>query len=358
MNRIKNRRIAAMAATAAVAAVLFTGCTNERLADQHAFRQVGITALQNGDYEGALAAFDTALSYSSGQIGQTEIDICYYKAATQYASGDNEGALATYNAILDYDKKDANAYYMRGCLYLQNGDTEKAKADFKSAVEHNASDYALYINIYENLCGYNFVTEGEEYLNQAFSIKGDDARQLAYRGEIYYLLGQYENAKTELAAALEKESTEANLTMAQVCEAEGDTQKAQTYYQAYVDSGAADSAAFLALAEIEMAKLNYAGALTYIDQGLALEEVTNRRELMQNQIICMEYTSDFAGAFAVIQEYIAMYPDDMEAQREYIFLKHRQGVQQPEESPESSEQGTEAGTEGTEAGTEGTEAAH
>ena len=55
-----------------------------------------------------------------------------------------------------------------------------------------------------------------------------------------------------------------------------------------------------------------------------MEQVTNRRELMQNQIICMEYTADFKGAWQVAQEYIALYPNDAAVQREYVFLKNRQ----------------------------------
>lgn len=354
MNRDRNRekikanlRRAALAATVVLTtATFFTGCTNECKENELAYRQTGIQCMQSGDYAGALSAFEAALAQCTGTIGETEIDICYYKAAAQYATGDMEGALATYNALVDYDKKDANAYYMRGCLLLQMGEGEKALEDFASAVKYNSEDYELYINIYKNLFAYNLNTEGEEYLNQAFSIKGNGAENLTYRGEIYFLLGENENALTELNLALEKGSKEANLVLAQVYEVLGDAEMAESCYKTYIDSGVADSEALCALAEIEMAKLDYAQALTYVEQGLAMEEVTNRRQLMQNQVICMEYTGDFTGAWNVACEYVLLYPDDMEMQREYIFLKNRQaaatGVQevqaeilQPTETVES-----------------------
>lgn len=344
----KNRKIIIFAAAAVFAAAIFSGCSNERLEDELSYRQVGIQCMQDGDYEGAVAAFDGALSYCVGKIGETEIDICYYKAAAQYASGDAQGALETYNALLDYNKKDANAYYLRGCLQLQMGDAAKAQEDFANAAAYNAEDYELYINIYENLSAYNLQTEGEEYLNEAFSIKGDGAENLAYRGKVYFLLGQYENALTELTAALEKESVEANLTIAQVYEAQGDTVTAETYYKTYIESGTADSEALNAIAEIEMGKMNYSEALAYINQGLAMENVTNKRELMQNQIICLEYTSDFAGAWTVIQEYVALYPEDMDVQREYVFLKNRQGVTEPSMEIEAEVDTEPAAEESTE----------
>lgn len=129
--------------------------------------------------------------------------------------------------------------------------------------------------------------KGEEYLNKAFDIKGNSAEDYAWRGRIYYYLGQYDNAQTELKSALDKESVIANLYIAQVYEAQGDPENAEVYYQNYVNSGSADSQAMNALGEIEMAKGNYSGALTYLEQGIAMENVTNRRELMQNLIIVM-----------------------------------------------------------------------
>lgn len=96
--------------------------------------------------------------------------------------------------------------------------------------------------------------KGEEYLNKAFDIKGNSAGDYAWRGRIYYDLGQYDNAQTELKSALDKESVIANLYIAQVYEAQGDPENAEVYYQNYVNSGSADSQAMNALGEIEIAK--------------------------------------------------------------------------------------------------------
>ena len=344
-----------------VTAALLTGCASERTEDELSYRKIGIESMQSGDYEGALAAFDGALACCTGKITDLEIDICYYKAAAQYAAQDTAGALETYNAMIDYDRKNANAYYLRGCLKLDTGDTDGAKQDFADAVKYNHSDYELYINIYKNLAAYDLAEDGTAYLNDAFSIKGNDAESLAYRGEIYNLLGQYDNAIKELTSAIDAGSAAANLTLAQVYEAQQDTANAQTYYQAYVDAGVADSEAMNALAQIEMGKLNYSGALPYIEQGLSMESVPNRRALLQNQIICMEYTGDFAGAYEVMTAYTAAYPDDAEALREYTFLKSRvdtpAGTEVQGEVVVPGDSGTDNATDGTGSGTDGTDGA-
>lgn len=323
---MKKHRLPYMVAGAVLFAALFTGCTNERLEDELDFRKIGINSMQSGDYEGAVAAFNSALSQCVGKITDTELDICYYKAAAQYAGGDIEGALATYQAMIDYDGKNGNAYYLHGCLSLKQQDTDTAKKDFANAVKYNPDDYELYVGIYENLAANNMTDEGEEYLNRAFDIKGNSAENLTWRGRIYYLLGQYANAVKELEEAVKKDSAKANLYLAQVYEAEEDSANAEKYYQAYVDSGTADSVAMNALAEIQMGKGNYEAALEDIRQGLAMDNVTNQRELLSNQIIAYEYSGDFTSAWDVVQQYVSLYPDDEAAQREYIFLKNRQST--------------------------------
>ncbi len=76
-----------------VTAALLTGCASERTEDELSYRKIGIESMQSGDYEGALAAFDGALACCTGKITDLEIDICYYKAAAQYAAQDTAGAL-------------------------------------------------------------------------------------------------------------------------------------------------------------------------------------------------------------------------------------------------------------------------
>lgn len=351
---MNKKKLTYITALTMLSLTLMTGCTNERRENQTAYRQIGINAMESGDYAGAVDAFNSALGQCIGKITENELDICYYKAAAQYASSDSEGAVATYTAIIDYDKKAADAYYLRGCVYLKQGNTESAVSDFDAAVQYNSDDYELYVNIYENLLAYDMTEKGEEYLNKAFDIKGNSAEDYAWRGRIYYYLGQYDNAMTELNSALDKESVIANLYIAQVYEAQGDSENAEVYYQNYVNSGAADSEAMNSLGEIEMAKGNYSGALTYLQQGIAMENVTNRRELMQNLIICYEYTFDFNSAWNVVQEYVQAYPDDASAQREYIFLKNRVDASTAEISGDASstEEGTtEQDTTGIEEGT-------
>ena len=319
---------------------LMAGCGEKKAEAKATYRQMGIEYMEQGDYAAAIEAFDTALSQSIGTVGADELDITYYKAAAQYAGGDAEAAMATYNAILDFDEEAYQAYYLRGCLYCKQGNAEAAKADFSNAVKYRGTDYAMYINIYENLFAMGEKEAGESYLTEALAIKGEEVTNLEYRGQIRYLLGDYDTAVLDLKAALEKGSTSAHLYLAKAYEDMGDAATAEEHFKTYIASAPADAVALNELGEIMLEKAMYAEAVLYFEQGLACEVVPNRGTLMHNLVVAYEYNGQFDKAWELIQEYVVLFPDDAEAQREYIFLKNRQmkpDVPEETETVESTE---------------------
>lgn len=130
---LKNKRVVCLSASVVLCAAILSGCSDERMEDELAYRKIGITSMENGDYEGAAAAFDSALKQHVGRITSTETDICYYKAAALYATGDVQG-LEVCDALTGYDSKDADAYFLKGCLLLQTDGDEQAREAFDNAV--------------------------------------------------------------------------------------------------------------------------------------------------------------------------------------------------------------------------------
>lgn len=310
--------------TVLLGASLMAGCGSDKEEAKATYRQMGIEYMEQGDYAAAIEAFEAALSQSVGTIGADELDITYYKAAAQYASGDAEAAMATYNAIIDFEKEAYEAYYLRGCLYCKQDNAEAAKADFASAVKYQGNDYELYINIYENLLTLGETEEANAYLSKALSIKGEAVSNHEYRGQIYYLLGEYDSAITELKAALEAGSTYANLYLAKTYDDMGDATSAEGYLTTYIAAAPADAVALNELGEIMLGKEMYAEAVRYFEQGLACEVIPNRGALMHNLVVAYEFNGNFDKAWELVQEYVTLFPEDEEAQREYIFLKNRQ----------------------------------
>lgn len=317
---------------------MVTGCGSDKAETKATYRQMGIEYMEQGNYTGAIEAFDMALSQSVGTVSADELDITYYKAAAQYAGGDTEAAMATYHAIIDFDKEAYEAYYLRGCLYCKQGDTEAAKSDFANAVKYNGNDYSLYINIYENLIALGEEEDAKAYLNKALTLKGSEVSNYEYRGQIYYLLAEYDSAITELKTALDAGSTYANLYLAKVYDDMGEESTAEEYLKTYIALSPSDALALNELGELMLGKEMYAEAVLYLEQGLACEVIPNRGALMHNLIVAYEFNGNFDKAWELVQDYVTLFPEDEEAQREYIFLKNRQ---MKEESTQDTTESTE-----------------
>ncbi len=307
-----------------LAAGALAGCQDEKaLENQKAYRKVGINKMESGDYKGAADAFQKALDQSLATVGAMEIDTCYYKAAAQYKSGDVAGALETYGALVDYDKKNADAYFLRGSIYLKEGDSKKAFEDYEEAFAYGGDAYGLYAAVYENLRNAGYTEEAQQVLDASLKIKGDDPEDRRERGYIYFLTGDYENARAELDQAINQGDAQAILYLAQVYDAQGETEQAQSLYESYLAKNGPDAETLNALGEKQMEDGNYSQALKFFGQALESEEVENEQRIRRNEIIACERLFDFAGAKEKMASYVEDYPQDEEAQREYIFLQTR-----------------------------------
>lgn len=306
------------------AAMLFTACGSDELQKkQDAYRQLGIKYMQEGNYEGAVDAFQDALDQSGAVVGEEEIDTCYYKAQAQYLAGRAKDAAETYKALIAYDKKNADAYYMLGTLYRKEEDMTKAKENYDMALKYAGGNYDLYIAMYEQCSAAGLASDAQNYIRAGLENKGKSAEDYAQRGRIYLLLGDYDNAQAELDTALEKKSVEAALYMAQLYEAQGEDEKAGTLYENYIEGNKEDPIALNSLGKLKMEKQDYAGAIDCFTMALEIEKLPNEQEVRRNLIMAYEYDGNFAKAKSEMKTYTKDYPKDEEAAREYLFLQTR-----------------------------------
>ncbi len=328
----KKKKMLSGTALFCVSAVLLAGCSTgqERMEKKAAYRTIGINAMEAEDYEGAMEAFNSALEQAS-EIGENEIDICYYKAAAQFASGDFEGAIETYSALLESDGKNSDAYFLRGCVYLKRGDDTKAREDYAAAVKYAETD-EIYLPIYYSLSGAGYEAEGKAYLDEALEKRvGRNAKNHTVKGRIYLIRGEYQEAVKRLKEAVEKGDVDANLYLAQAYEALGDAGQSEACIAAYVEEYPQSSVAFNQLGRKEMEAGNYQEAAAYFQEGLEQQEVTNEQQLRSNLIAAYEYSGDFEGAWELMEAYASDYPGDEAAMREILFLRKNRSKETEQE---------------------------
>lgn len=314
------------------AAFLLSGCaqSKERLEKEEAYRTIGINAMEEGNYEAAMEAFNSAL-VQANEIGPNEIDICFYKAAAQFASGNYEDAIETYDLLLESDSKNSDAYFLRGCVWLKMNESDKAGEDYDRAIDYAEND-EIYLVVYNSLSGAGFEAKAKEYLDEAMEKKaGKKAENYTVKGKICFLQGRYEDALEYLATAIDKGDVEANLYLARTYEALGNETEAEECISAYVKVNPESSVSFNQLGCKEMEQGNYDEAAKLFEQGLALEKVTNEQELRSNLIAAYEYSGDFESAKEKMREYVKDYPKDAAAAREYLFLGKNRNEETDEE---------------------------
>lgn len=321
----KKTRLLALVCAGMIISGAVTGCGEDKnkANDEEAYRTYGINCMQSGDYEGALAAFQKALDHSSKGITNLEIDICYYKAETQFLMGQPEAAIDTYSSIIAY-KEYAKAYYLRACAYYKIGETDKAKADMDKASELADKDYELYIAMYETMAENGMADSASENLTKALDIKGDKPYDHLQKGRVYALLGEQDKAIENLEKAIDGEESKANYYIAGLYKELGDDEKAMYYYSEYISKGEATPEELCDIGESQLESGDYKTAIEYFDAIMKMNNPSNMQQAMKDSIIAYEQMGDFKKASKLIKEYTKKYPEDDDAIKEASFLGTRE----------------------------------
>lgn len=285
------------------------------------YRGIGLSHMGKTEYDEAIEAFRTALSYSDGIPDSVDYDINYYMAVAYYKTDQKEEAVAAYNAILALREDDKDAYYLRGAIQAEQGRLEEARADFDRTLALDDRNHDRLIDIYGILAENGYREVGEEYLHAAMD--DDSNRMTEYeRGRICYYLGDYENAKNYLERARD-ESYEAVLFLGRTHEALGDNNYAVSVYNAYLEAGNESPQVYNQLGICKLKLKEYEAALAAFQAGMKIEDNPILQTLRFNEIITYEYLGEYKKAAVLMDGYLQIYPDDEVAARENVFLGTR-----------------------------------
>ena len=290
------------------------------------YRGSGIVKLRTGDYQGAIDDLTSALNdEKTGKSDQK--DILEYRAAAELKAELYDQAMADCQTLAEDYSLNANDYYLTGCVALAMDSYDEASSNFSEAYGSD-STYEMAIQIYEAYLGQDMEADGTRYLEAALKTEAKTADDYCERGKVYYYMDDYENARTELTTAADKGSTEATLILGMVYMAQGDTSKARSFYQQYIDADGDDPAkGYNGLALCDISDGDYDSALQNISQGLGDATSDEMRDLLFNEIVVYEKKLDLSTALSKAQEYVQTFKDDDAAAKELTFLQSRVGNQ-------------------------------
>lgn len=290
--------------------------------EQLIYRGEGLANMGIGDYEAATECFLKSISYADGKVTNLEFDTNYYLASSYYKLGKYEEAEKIYSAIIALREKETDAYFLRACTLLKEGYYEVAVKDFEKAFSLEPNNLDLVTDAFVEMQAAGFEEEGKVYL-QEFLAKKDKELKDAQKGTIYFYLEDYANARTYLDGALNQGDPEVSLILGKTYEKLGDMNYALVVYQTYLDSNAPSAAIYNSLGVCLMNQGKYKEALEAFEAGIDLGNSSYIQNLKFNQIVAKEYLGSFSEAKNLIQDYLAIYPDDGAAKQEYEFLKTR-----------------------------------
>ncbi len=285
------------------------------------FRGRGIAKMGLADYEGAVEDFRASLDASGGHVRKTEFDTAFYLATALFKAGDVEGAIETYDAILGLDEKNSDALFLKGKAALSLGDLDEALKCFNRAIDIDPDDPDLYIDIYESLDHAGYASEGGTYLKSAMELRNISNYQ---KGKLYYWLQDYDNARSCLEAVGDSEqNADVILYLGKTYEALGDRSYAASLYSSWLSKNPENVEICNQLGLCQIANGNYSDALKSFQDGLKVSGSEMTQSLLFNEIVAYEYLSDFKKAAVLMDSYLKAYPDDENARREYTFLSSR-----------------------------------
>lgn len=286
------------------------------------YRGMGIAYMGMTRYDDAIVYLEAALHESDGRVEDIDFDINYYLAAAYYKNGMPAEAIASYDAILGLRPKEQDAYYLRGCAKLSQNDYEGAQEDFDRAVALDGKNYDQTIRIYIALEEYGYKELGQEYLRNAMAQNEKSISDYDI-GRMYYYLEDYENARNCLTNLATDTDYGAALYLGRTYEALGDYNYASSIYAGYTEHDQSKAEIYNQLGLCRMRMKEYELALEAFQAAMNIEDNGMMQTLKFNEIVAYEYMNDYKTAAALMNSYRRSYPDDETAKREYEFLQTR-----------------------------------
>lgn len=302
-----------------------------------AYRGKALSYYEENDYENALVCLDKALEISV-KAG-LDADLLSYKGDVLYRLGNYGESAKAFTTILESDKKNAFIYQKRALAYEKGGKTDEAAADFDMALKYDKKNREIYLQKYLLCVRCGKEEEAKKTLDASLALKVRTASDACYHGRFLYYQGKHGEAVEELEKAWEKEAFAAYYFLGGIMEEQGDNDKAQLYYEKYVEKDKSHqyaAAAYNRLGLLRANKEDYSQALSCFQKGLEWKDANEERNLQYNMVIALERMGDYERAQIAADKYVSVYggSDGMGKELDFIESRLEEG-KQPKKSKAS-----------------------
>ena len=232
------------------------------------FSDRGLKRQANGDFDGALADYDRALS-----LDPKAVEVFYRRGLAHQAKGDLAGAIADYTQVIALNPQRANAFSNRAFIKQSQGDLDGALADYAHALLINPNIAEAYNNM-----GLINVKRGDidgaiAAYNRALTVNPKMAFAFYNRGVAKNMEGNVDGAIADYtqALALQPNIARAYCDRGTARQSKGDKSGALADYSQALALNPAMPDAFASRGLIKLQQGDLAGAAADNAQALALD---------------------------------------------------------------------------------------
>lgn len=291
-----------------------------------AYRCAGITAFERAEYDQAINYMAQAASLYSNKRNKDDLirDCKLYQAESYKNSGFLNEAIGIYTELISKDENDAECFYLRGKCYAEKEDTDLALVDFEVVRALQANEMGYYVDMYTIMLEKNMTEKAQSFLESAIQIKAKSLEDTKNHAIIQYLLGNYEQAKTEFKAIAEDQRDENTwIYMGLTEQALENVDEASAYFEMALARSDNRAKIHYQLAILEINLEHYEQALKDIEDGLQEADEEMRPKLEYAKISAMEHSCDYAGALAALITYRDTYGTTDTIEHEIAWLQTR-----------------------------------
>jgi len=293
-----------------------------RANNKRAWRAIGISYYEEGNYGEAKIWFEKALG--EDLLPELNTDIRMYLADALECEGDYAAAIAVYDKLLKEQKDYAAGYCARAYMRYVLGEYEASLADYEDAIALTPNNFDCYFGKYNVLEKLGRKAEQKELLRVITQIAGPTPEDAYFIAKAQYFCGMYDEALVGLAAAAKDGYEDAYYYIGEIYHERCDYEEAVRYFTLYIGgSGAKDAAAYNQMAVCLMKQQKYEDALETVRGGQKLEDASYGRQLLFNEVVILERMGEFSTAYERAAEYRNRYPEDVKMKRELEFLASR-----------------------------------
>lgn len=289
--------------------------------NKRAWRGIGITYYEEGDYAKAREYFEKALEETLLQ--ELNADIRMYLADALECEGDYAVAVGVYDTLLEEEPDYAAGYRARAYMNYILGAYEKSLSDYDKAIMLEPANFDLYFGKYNVLGKLGKQQEQKELLTVIMGIENPAAEDSYFIAKAHFFNGDYGTALEELSAAAENGYDDAHFYIGEIYRERSNYGEAVYHYKAYIGGGAKDAAAYNQMAICLMRQNKLEEALETVLAGQKFPDALHGKQLFFNEVVILERMGNYNTAYERAAAYVRQYPDDAAMRAELEFLSTR-----------------------------------